>query len=240
MAWLATDLDRTLLSRDWGSANGIPATWREGERGEQPSSWMTRETFALLETLQSRFAIVAVTARDMDSFRRVRVEGIRLGGPAVIANGATILGADGAPDADWEQRMQTALAPWSHALETFREVLEIQLGPAIRARLVFSASGTPSYLVAKANADLWRTPEVRDRIAAVDWRGCTVSTLGAELQVVPPPIGKSVGLLEVARRWFGGEPPVIALGDMRADLPFMRHAHWLAAPRGSDLDEAWA
>lgn len=240
MAWLATDLDRTLLSRDWESTSGVPATWRDGENGKQPSSWMTRETFELLETLQSRFTIVAVTARDMDSFRRVCVQGIRLGGPAVIANGATVLGDDGSPDADWERQTQSALAPWSDVLNAFRGVLETQLGPAIRARIVHSASGTPSYLVAKASAGLWRSAEVRDRIAGMDWRGCTVSTMGSELQVVPPPIGKSAGLLEVARRWFGGEPPVIALGDMRSDLPFMRHAHWLAAPRGSDLDEAWA
>lgn len=89
--WIATDLDSTLFHRDWAGEGAVAATWHTGAE-RTPSSWMKAATHRLLESLGKSFALVPVTARDMDSFSRVDVEGLNLHSLAVVANGAVILG----------------------------------------------------------------------------------------------------------------------------------------------------
>lgn len=238
--WIATDLDSTLFHRSWEATGAVPATWHPAEDGgdSRPSSWMRDGTFRMLKALGRSFTLVPVTARDMGSFSRVRVAGLQLAGPAVIANGAVILDSKGNPDALWEQCMVELLSHWEVELKQLCEWLIARSAGKARPRLVVGPANLPAYLVAKAEEGWWSSSEGRAILDGHDWSGCRVGVLGTELQVLPPGVGKREAVAEVRDRYFGGMPPAMCMGDMPQDLDFMRLGELMAMPLGSDLEKS--
>ncbi|WP_075087479.1 hypothetical protein [Verrucomicrobium spinosum] len=146
--WIATDLDGTLFARAFAGTEAVPATWRETDAGPVASSWMPRATYVLMRALANHFDIVAVTARDLDSFSRVAIEGISFRG-AILANGAIMVGQDGDLDSEWNDHMSIVLSTAGEELEAVRlQIAEMSQGAA-RPRLVASGTPLPAYLVAK-------------------------------------------------------------------------------------------
>ena len=238
--WIATDLDSTLFNRTWSAEDAVPATWNVTEDGSRTaSSWMKAGTHRLLAVLGGSFAIVPVTARDMDSFSRVEIESLNLRGPAVVANGAFILGWDGAPDPQWQEKIVTLLTPWQRILDGFCTWLVEKSAGHARPRLIPGPADLPAYLVAKAAPGWWQSPAGQAILMNMDWLGCRVEILGLELQVLPPGIGKCEATLELQHRYFAGQAPLLCLGDMPLDLEFMRLGDFLATPMGSTLEQAW-
>jgi hypothetical protein len=238
--WIATDLDSSLFARAWFSDDAIAATWNlEADASRTPSSWMRAGTHRLLEVLGRSFALVPVTARDLDSFSRVEIRDLNLRGPAIIANGAFILGWDGEPDPIWQDAMIARLSPWKSILDDFCVWLIEKSAGHARPRLVPGPGGLPAYLVAKAGPGWWHSPDGQAILAEMDWLGCRVEILGLELQVLPPGMGKRDATLELQNRWFEGRPPLLCIGDMPLDLEFMRLGGLLATPMGSTLEQAW-
>ncbi|MES2922742.1 MAG: hypothetical protein V4819_14405 [Verrucomicrobiota bacterium] len=238
--WIATDLDSTLFNRAWAADDAIAATWNhEEDSSRTASSWMKSGTHRLLEVLGRSFALVPVTARDLDSFSRVEIRDLNLRGPAIIANGAFILGWDGEPDPVWQETMIALLTPWQSILDDFCAWLIEKSAGNARPRLIPGPGGLTAYLVAKAGPGWWNSPDGQAILAAMDWLGCRVEILGLELQVLPPGIGKRDATLELQRRWFDGRPPLLCIGDMPLDLEFMRLGGFLATPMGSTLEQAW-
>ena len=239
--WIATDLDSTLFNRAWITDDAIAATWNvEEDSSRTASSWMKPETHRLLEVLGRSFALVPVTARDLDSFSRVEIRDLNLRGPAIIANGAFILGRDGEPDPNWQETMIARLAPWQSPLNDFCAWLIEKSSGNARPRLIPGPGGLPAYLVAKAGPGWWHSPDGQAILAEMDWLGCRAEILGLELQVLPPGVGKRDATLELQRRWFDGRPPLLCIGDMPLDLEFMRLGGLLATPMGSTLEQAWS
>ena len=238
--WIATDLDSTLFHRSWAEKDAVAATWRfEGDQARKPSSWMRRETYCLLEVLGRSFTLVPVTARDQESFSRVEIRGINLRCPAVIANGAIILGWDGQPDPIWQDVILKVLSPWENKLEDYCNTLaERSIGFA-RPRLVTGPEGLPAYLVAKAEPGWWFTSPGQALISEINWLECRVEILGDELQILPPGISKLSATLEIQNRFFSGRSPLLCMGDMPLDLEFMRLGGLLATPKDSTLDQLW-
>lgn len=238
--WIATDLDSTLFNRAWAAEDAIPATWNlELDSSRTASSWMKSGTHRLLEVLGKSFALVPVTARDLDSFSRVEIRDLNLRGPAIIANGAFILGWDGEPDPIWQKSMISLLTPWRGILDDFCAWLIKKSAGNARPRLIPGPGGLPAYLVAKAGPGWWNSPDGQAILAEMDWLSCRVEILGLELQVLPPGIGKRDATLELQRRYFADRPPLLCLGDMPLDLEFMRLGDFLATPMGSTLEQAW-
>lgn len=238
--WIATDLDSTLFNRAWAGADAIAATWNlESDASRTASSWMKPATHRLLEVLGRSFALVPVTARDLDSFSRVEIRDLNMRGPAIIANGAFILGWDGEPDVLWQEKMISLLTPWQSIFDGFCAWLIEKSAGHARPRLIPGPVGLPAYLVAKAAAGWWQSPAGQAILTEMDWLGCRVEILGLELQVLPPGIGKRDATLELQRRYFADQPPLLCLGDMPLDLEFMRLGGLLATPVGSTLDCAW-
>jgi hypothetical protein len=238
--WIATDLDSTLFARAWAAEDAVAATWSHPDGSPPtPSSWMKAGTHRLLEALNQSFALVPVTARDWDSFSRVTVAGLNLCGPAVIANGAVILGLDGEPDPQWEEIMMATLAPRESTLRDACAWLTAASAGNARPRLVTGPREMPAYLVAKAGPGWWQSPAGMAVFSQIDLPDFHVEILGLELQVLPPGVGKLPATVEVRDRWFGGRPPLLCLGDMPLDLQFMRLGGFLATPLGSTLDQAW-
>ena len=239
--WIATDLDSTLFHRSWLGEDSVAATWHPevASEGRKPSSWMRYGTHRLLETLAASHTLVPVTARDMDSFSRVDIAGLHLRGPAVVANGAVIIGFDGTPDAIWERRMTELLEPWEEKLNGMCEWLVGKSAGIARPRLVFGPGGLPAYLVAKAEEGWWHSTVGKEILAEGNWEGCRVEVLGIELQVLPPGVGKGEAVTEVCKRFFNGRPPILCMGDMPLDLEFMRLGGLMAMPVGSVLEQSW-
>lgn len=246
--WVATDLDGTLFSRHWADENAIPGTWREitsqdGSKQREPSSWVRPETHRLLLALAKTMSIVPVTARDVASFSRVDVPGLRLRAPAILANGAIVLGLDGAPDQRWVARVSEVLVPWRQNLERLCEILIQRSGHIARPRLVAGPAELPAYLVAKAPDGWWVGAEgtaLRKVIAAQATAECSVVVMGNELQVLPLGLGKAAALRFIQQHYFNGQAPLLCLGDQLPDLEFMRMGGQLATPAGSPLAEIWA
>ena len=238
--WIATDLDSTLFSRAWASEDAVAATWNIApDSTRTASSWMKSSTHRLLEVLGRSFSLVPVTARDMDSFSRVEVRDLNLLGPAIIANGAIILGRDGRPDPVWQETMIANLSPWKNILDGFcARLIEKSVGYA-RPRLVPGPGGLPAYLVAKAEPGWWLAPPGQAILSGMDWLGCRVEILGTELQVLPRGVGKRDATLEMQNRFFAGRAPLLCIGDMPLDLEYMRLGGLLATPLGSTLDQSW-
>ena len=233
--WIAADLDGTLFSRV-RTSGAVAATWRE----DAPSSWMPAPCHALFSRLALHFRIVPVTARDLASFSRVRIEGLPLRDGAVIANGAVILEPGTmAPDAKWDAELEPQLAEWTEQLEEMWAWLREHSAGIATPRLVASNTPYPAYLVVKAHDGFWSTTQGRDLCDGIAHFGCRAAQIGRELQVLPPSISKRLGLLAFARRHCTGAPPLLAFGDMPEDLGFLGEAEFLAAPTASTLGRRW-
>ncbi len=237
--WIATDLDGTLFGRKQ-LPGAIAATWKTDAQPPEPSSWMPAERHALLAALAKQFAVVAVTARDRDSYARVQIDGLPLRAGAVIANGAILLQPDTMqPDPGWDEEMATQLAAWEDGLREVAAILDERGRGVMRARLVASNTPFPAYLVAKATHDFWTEEAgmiLREAIAHFPGR---VAEHGRELQVLPPPVSKAAGLYAFMVRYAGGRAPLLALGDMPEDAPFMASAAFMGTPSGSRLAQRW-
>jgi hydroxymethylpyrimidine pyrophosphatase-like HAD family hydrolase len=232
--WIATDLDGTLLRRD-RTPGAVVGSWRCG----LPSSWVSAPAYTLLRALAAaRLPIVPVTARDAESFARVAIEGVPFAG-AVIANGARLLLPDGSVDTAYADEMAAALPAWQEVLNAHSQCLAELAGSQARARLVF-VGDCAAYAVAKATAACWQEPQMREALATWDTAGCHLSVQGPEVQILPPIISKLRGLLAFAARHHGDCPPLLALGDMPVDAPFMRAAAFAATPADSPLAAAWS
>lgn len=233
--WIAADLDGTLFSRVH-TAGAVAATWRD----DAPSSWMPAPRHALFSRMAPIFRIVLVTARDLASFSRVRIESLPLRDGAVIANGAILLEPSTMlPDATWDAELEPLLAAWAGKLTEMCAWLGERSAGIATPRLVASNTPHPAYLVAKAHEGFWSTAQGRELCDGIAHFGCRVAEIGRELQVLPPPISKRLGLLAFARRHCAGAAPLLAFGDMPEDLGFLGEAEFLAAPATSTLGRRW-
>jgi len=243
--WVATDLDGTLFSRHWAGVSAVPGTWRkigDGSLKTEPSSWVRPETYRLLVAVANVACIVPVTARDEASFSRVSVSGLHLSGPAILANGAIVLNSDGAQDNRWTETVSQLLVPWQQQLARMCQTLIQRSGHAARPRLVEGPENLSAYLVVKAPRDWWSSTEgatLLAEMATEESAGCSVAMLGDELQILPPGLGKAAALQFVQRHYFGGQIPLLCLGDQLADLAFMTMGGLLATPAGSPLAGLW-
>jgi hydroxymethylpyrimidine pyrophosphatase-like HAD family hydrolase len=245
--WVAADLDGTLFSRHWKSEHAVPGTWREvmggdGSRQREASSWVRPGVHRLLLALSRVAAIVPVTARDAESFSRVDVEGVRLRGPAILANGAIILDTEGAPDARWVAQMSQTLGPWQERLDKLCDIFVQRSGHVARPRLVAGTSDLAAYLVAKAPQGWWSGEAgaalLAELVADVSAE-CRVAVLGDELQILPPGLGKSLAAGFVQQHYFKDQAPLLCLGDQPSDLEFMNLGEMLATPAASAIAKIW-
>ncbi len=234
--WIATDLDGTLFARANAAADAVPGTWQALPDGtRQPSSWLHASTHQLMKGLAAQFAIVAVTARDADSYYRVAIPDVPFTG-AVLANGAILLQPDGKLDQGWTDSLDAELAHWQSPWQDLMAQLTV---PGVRPRLVTGASQNAAYLVAKATPGWWESSAGTDLVSSLPQCGLRLDVLGVELQILPPCVSKVRGVQEFMRRHTGNTAPLLAFGDMPADAGFMDLAAFHGAPTDSTLARLW-
>lgn len=242
--WIATDLDGTLFSRDWKEDNAVPGTWRlcNETKKRLPSSWIRSDTHRLMLALAKSVTIVPVTARDSDSFSHVYIEGLNLSSPAIIANGAIILDSDGVTDREWEKRVIEMLMPYQKRMDILLEAIRKIAPRTVRPRSVIGPLQMTAYLVVKTS-DAWAAgTEGADLISALrqtDLAGFKLSVIGKELQLLPEGLGKHPAMKYIQATYFSGTSPLICMGDMLADIDFMRTGVFLATPLNSQIDRSW-
>jgi hypothetical protein len=238
-----TDLDDTLFQ----TARKLPPALREGARHAATAlngahSLMTPAQGALLAWMQAGLTI-PVTARGSEAFGRVTLD---FSGPAVVANGAVILGPDGAPDLDWQGRVRAALAPDLPALLGLPEAMRAlaqDRGMQIRTWVVEEPGLGGAYAVAKAEPG---TPEARlaDLVAPVEAHlaglgaaGWTTHRNGNNLALIPPAVSKRAATAHLLARYRAAGPVLsIGVGDSVSDLGFMRLCDLWMTPAGSQID----
>jgi len=237
--WIATDLDGTLLARNWAGEDAVPGTWKgsgDTTSGRVPSSWIPGSHYRLVSTLALYFDIVPVTARDLNSFLRVSIDGISMEGVAVLSNGGLILNNEGNVDEEWCDLASEITNPWISQLTEFHDWLLQREINSLRARIVEGAHDMPSYVVAKSSPEWWTTLEAQDLLAqATDWSPLLFSLHKNELQALTPVLNKKIATEFVLNKYYEGKPPLLSLGDMPADVGFMQLASFMAMPKDSSL-----
>lgn len=237
-AWIASDLDGTLFSRDWGGEGAVPGTWRVGSEHQvkEPSSWICSDLHKLFAEL-SRFArIVPVTARDRTSFGRVSIEGVPFDGPSIIANGGEILEPSGKPDEDWHDSIFHEVNQWKELLVEYCSWLQQASDGVIKSRIVEGAFGLSAFVVGKAPAEWWGGSQgmiiLENR---QEWNPLQISFVENTLQALPPGVGKRRAVDFLREHYFEGNRPLMCFGDSHQDVPFMEAAAVMATPAGSQI-----
>jgi hypothetical protein len=141
------------------------------------------------------------------------------------------------PDPEWDAELAEELAPWEPPLRRiFARLAEC---PDIQSRLVAGHTPFPAYVAAKAEDHTWESESGRAALECAVSEGFRVADLGQELHVLPAPLGKKKGMTAFIEKYCGGNPPLLAVGDMPEDLGFLTEAVFMAAPVGSPLARRW-
>ena len=237
-----SDLDDTLFQTarkllPGDAARSVQAT--EALNGRH--SFMTPGQAELLGWL-NRAQVVPVTARGAEAFSRVRLP---FGRPAIVANGAVILGEDG-PDEVWRARIDAALAPHRVRLAGLPDAAQAaaaRLGVRVRAWVVEEAGVGGVYAVVKVEPC---SPEaaLADLAPALGGAGSdawSVHLNGNNLALIPPVFSKAAAVaFTLARMREVGEVVAVGYGDSASDLDYMRLCDVWMTPTGSQIDRGVA
>lgn len=234
-----SDLDDTLFQ----TARKLPPGARARQVTEALNgahSFMTPAQEALLALLGAAL-VVPVTARGSEAFARVALD---WQGPAILANGARILGPDGAEDAGFARETRAALAPHLPALARLPEAAGREAGNrgmAVRAWLVEEPGLGPAYAVVKVGEGTPedRLAEIAAPLAGTCGPGWRLHLNGNNLALLPPAISKRRAAAHLLDRLRAeGEILAIGIGDSTTDLDFMRLCDFWMTPTGSQVDRA--
>ena len=227
---LACDLDGTLIfSRrrvgDEVSDDQLRCVeWSD----DREVSYLTERAHSGLVRLTSMSEVVAVTARSIVQFRRVRLPiSTRY---AVVANGGVLL-VDGEIDEAWCARVRNALRGLRSVEQMARHLAFVcdtdwTKRVAVIEELFCCAVIDPALMPASFVA------EQSEWAAERGWR---VSLQGSKLYFVPEPLDKAAAVREVARRM--SADTVFAAGDALLDAELLRSADRGVHPSSGELAE---
>jgi hypothetical protein len=228
---LATDLDRTMIYSRRARLLGADdfATACVEIHDGKPASWMTADAATQLAGLGDTAAVVPVTTRVVDQYRRVL-----LPGPppkfAIAANGGALL-VDGQVDHDWTRHVEHELVG-TFPLERVWDQLSHVCHPEFTVKLR-NASGLFCYAV--VHPSLLPTGFVEDVAGWAAERGWRTSLQGRKLYWVPERLTKGEAIAQVRMR--AGCDRVLAAGDSLLDVDLLLAADRGVHPRHGELHE---
>lgn len=237
---LFTDLDDTLFN----SCRKTPPTADSQAlaflQDGSPISYADRKQQQWLQHWLTHSRLIPVTARNLDSFRRVN---IAFKHHAVINYGGIILLPNGSIDEDWFQRSENA-ARGSHsrlkALADSLRQLPTTLYDDLHIRLI-SDMGISFYLLVKSRSQHQAHLEqaaacLRSQLLPAEQLHLNANNLA----VLPPWLDKSQAVEELLRRFRKQDPDLlcIGMGDSLIDLAFMHCCDYLITPQGSQISAA--
>lgn len=235
---LLTDLDDTLFQtarKMPANTDKIPAA--KGLNGDTISfmyQWQDNFIHWALDCM----TVIPVTARGIDSFRRVHLP---FQCEAVCVHGAAILTSSGELDMVWHSQMQLLLAPYQSRLPEMLAVA-LQTGEALGLSFrgwLESVDEMAAYLVIKSNNS--REEDLKLLLhtlrETINLEGFYVHMNGNNLALLPDAVNKRAAAVEILRRHTDkyGRTIVFGMGDSVSDLSFMRLCDFAAFPPNSQL-----
>lgn len=237
-----TDLDDTLFATARKQAVSKTARLATTLADGTPSAYQNQQQQQLWQWLQTA-TVIPVTARNRDSFYRVRLP---FSSFAVLNHGGTILMPDGTVFTAWQTQVETWA--WQTAdglVEQCKQLQKIadEMRHAVRL-CVQHEWEIPLYVLLKsATADDSAVAEIgrRWQTANQDNRIYTLHINANNLAILPAWLGKAqaVKFLQQHLHTTEGELLSIGIGDSTSDLPFMRCCHYWLTPSGSQIDKAF-
>lgn len=234
------DLDGSLfqtLPKCSGNALGTPVPAAEARDGSC-NSFMTEGQELLFKALKAAGAVVPATARDLESFRRVKLP---FTDGAILDFGGLILGPDGKADEEWLEGSASRARDAAPMLERALEISARASGKLrsdARARLV-GDMGAVFYMVAKSpSRDLGALGLLKSELESELAGEARIWMNGNNLAVLPPFLDKGPAVARFMDRhlpWPRGETLALGLGDSASDLGFLELCDFRMFPSASQL-----
>ncbi|PPK95361.1 hypothetical protein CLV92_106182 [Kineococcus xinjiangensis] len=233
----ASDLDQTLVFSARSAGTDVASLVCVETYEDRPISYVTPAAARVLERLAGTGRLVPVTTRTPAQYAR-----IRLPGPppryAVCANGGVLL-VDGAPDAEWTERVRAELAGCAPVADVRAALAD--LAAELHAAVpepgppgVHEVPGLFAYCVLRTGQrDALGEGRLEELAALAAGWGYGLSLQGRKLYAVPRGLTKSAAAVEVARRC--GADGFVAAGDSLLDTDLLLAAVEGVRPRHGEL-----
>lgn len=232
-----TDLDDTLFTSQRKVTGPVGAPVTTANNGHH--SYMSAAQEALLDMMRGSGEVIPVTARSSDAFARVHLDfGTRR---AILANGAVVLNAQGAPDPVWLEHTSGIGRAAEGQMAEMRGTIAEEYGDSVRSWIV-EEYGAPVYLCAKMNLE---DPErISDSLAEMlsllierfDLSGFQHHVNGNNLSLTPIGISKRAACEYLISQLDDRSGTLlVGAGDSLTDLPFMGHCDFMLIPSGSQI-----
>lgn len=216
MTILTTDLDNTLIysyKHDIGRYKRCVEVYQGRE-----VSFITTDTYRLLQQVQKRMMIVPVTTRTIEQYERIDF-GIVKKPYALVCNGGILL-KDGKEDDAWYQESLSMISESSREIQKAVQLLredqnicfEIRY---IRELFVFTKSNEPEVTAAHLRECL-------------DSSKAEVFTNGIKVYAVPKGLDKGTAVRRFKK--YIGADTIIAAGDSTFDIPMLETADYAVCP----------
>jgi hypothetical protein len=206
---------------------------------------MTQQQYDFFEWLLYCTHCIAVTAR---SSAELDLVNLKFRSWKVAAHGGVIIRPSGETDDVWQERMVSALAPYSEVLRAMQHFLVSLLSDRCKPHVADGASvslctqyqDVPVYLAVKfrkcfpAHDVKTLVDKVQAEFGKEDFQ---IHHNNNNLHWLPRCIGKGRAveyLLEILRKEYG-PVPVVGFADSVNDYGFLKHCSWLGFPRYSQL-----
>jgi len=238
--YLFADLDDTLFQSRRKCPDDAHLTPVAYLKDGTAHSFSTESQCAFLAFLQREMAVVPVTARNHDAFKRVR---LKFEHGAVVNYGGVILRADGTPDEAWLARSRWHARGTLAALDTVQNALRSfsdQERLAVSVRIVEDFS-VPFYVCAKSEeGDETAIDHLESAVYSYcqeHFRDLSVHRNGNNLSILPNWLDKkhAVEHLVLRFRKAHGEVLTFGMGDSLSDLAFMSACDYALVPQASQI-----
>lgn len=211
-----SDMDNTMIfscRHDIGTAKRCAEIYQGRE-----ISFITEETYRLLEKLPERVLLIPTTTRTVEQYRRIDL-GVREPRYALVCNGGVLL-EDGKEEESWYRESLGMIAECQGELQEAERLLEEDRDRSfevrnIRELFLFTKSANP-----ETSAQRLRE--------ALDMEKIDVFTNGAKVYAVPKRLNKGEAVRRFRERFHPER--VIAAGDSEFDLPMLAEADVGLAP----------
>ncbi len=238
---LFTDLDDTLFQsfrKKSPDLQSVPVAYLPDGSA---FSYASTHQQATLTMFQREMTIIPVTARNFDSFKRVRIS---FEAEAVLNYGGVIINNDGFPDKDWlnksedrAQQSESDLILWLDAINAESN----RLGLDLNVRFITDFN-VPFYVVAKSKSN-----HVGAVLAAADFcmakRACAdlpeviIHVNNNNLAILPVWLDKRNAVNRLCKRYLDAHNNILTfgMGDSLVDVNFMTACDYIIVPASSQI-----
>lgn len=235
---LFTDLDDTWFQSRRKCPGGAELTPVAFLKDGEAHGFQTAGQAEFLDALMASAIVVPVTARNIDAFRRVKID---FSHGAIVNFGGTILDPDGAVNADWNAGVSercTLIEGLLHETAGWLEATAASTGAGVRVRVNVD-HGCAFYVLIKSSDQTESgldqiEPLLRERLAQTDLQ---VHRNGNNLVAMPEWLDKrhAVEFMAGQFRARHGNIVTVGMGDSLSDLDFMKACDYMMVPARSQI-----